>query len=55
MSKKIKKSDFISIGQIAVNRRANFDYAIEETFIAGIELSLEPGKTYINDWSISIS
>ena len=38
MSKKIKKSDFISVGQIAVNRRAGFDYAIEETFVAGIEL-----------------
>ena len=38
MSKKVKKSDFISVGQVAVNRRATFDYAIEETFIAGIEL-----------------
>ena len=55
MSKKIKKSDFISIGQIAVNRRVNFDYAIEETFIAGIELkgcevkSLRLGKASLVD------
>lgn len=38
MAKRVKKSDFISVGQIAVNRRASFDYALEETFTAGIEL-----------------
>lgn len=38
MAKKIKKSDFIATGQIAVNRRATFDYALEEVFTAGIEL-----------------
>ena len=35
MAKKVKKSDFIASGQVAVNRRATFDYAIEETFTAG--------------------
>lgn len=38
MAKKVKKSDFISSGQIAVNRRATFDYALEEVFTAGLEL-----------------
>ncbi len=38
MAKKVKKSDFIATGQIAVNRRATFDYALEEVFTAGIEL-----------------
>lgn len=55
MSKKIKKSDFISTGLVAQNRRANFDYAIEEIFIAGLELtgtevkSLRLGHANIND------
>lgn len=55
MAKKIKKSDFISTGQIAVNRRATFDYLIEEVYIAGIELkgcevkSLRLGRANIND------
>lgn len=55
MAKKIKKSDFIATGQIAVNRRATFDYAIEETFVAGLELkgtevkSLRLGKANLND------
>lgn len=55
MAKKVKKSDFISTGQIAVNRRATFDYAIEETFVAGIELkgtevkSLRLGKASLTD------
>ncbi len=55
MAKKVKKSDFISTGQIAVNRRATFDYAIEETFVAGIELkgtevkSLRLGKASLID------
>ena len=55
MAKKVKKSDFIATGQIAVNRRATFDYAIEETFVAGIELkgtevkSLRLGKASLTD------
>ena len=55
MAKKVKKSDFIASGQIAVNRRATFDYAIEETFIAGLELkgtevkSLRLGKASLTD------
>lgn len=55
MAKKIKKSDFISTGQIAVNRRATFDYLIEDVYIAGIELkgcevkSLRLGRANIND------
>lgn len=55
MAKKVKKSDFIASGQIAVNRRATFDYAIEETFVAGIELkgtevkSLRLGKASLTD------
>jgi len=39
MKEKIKKSDFISKGQVAFNRRARFDYEIEETFVAGLVLS----------------
>lgn len=38
MAKKVK-SDFISTGVVAQNRRANFDYLIEEKFVAGLELS----------------
>ena len=55
MSKKVKKSDFIATGQIAVNRRAGFDYEIEEVFVAGIELkgcevkSLRLGKASLVD------
>jgi SsrA-binding protein len=55
MAKKVKKSDFIATGQVAVNRRATFDYAIEETFVAGIELfgtevkSLRLGKASLTD------
>lgn len=55
MAKKVKKSDFISTGQVAVNRRATFDYAIEETFTAGLELkgcevkSLRLGKASLTD------
>ncbi len=54
MSKNIK-SGFISQGLVAQNRRANFNYAIEEKFIAGIELlgtevkSLRLGHANIND------
>ena len=55
MAKKVKKSDFIASGQVAVNRRATFDYAIEETFTAGLELrgtevkSLRLGKASLTD------
>lgn len=55
MAKKVKKSDFIATGQVAANRRATFDYAIEETFTAGIELkgtevkSLRLGKANLTD------
>ena len=55
MAKKEKHSDFITTGQVAVNRRATFDYAIEETFIAGLELkgtevkSLRLGKASLTD------
>lgn len=49
------KSDFISIGLVAQNRRANFDYLIEEKFVAGLQLvgtevkSLRLGHANIND------
>lgn len=55
MAKKVKKSDFIASGQVAVNRRATFDYAIEEMFTAGLELrgtevkSLRLGKASLTD------
>ena len=55
MAKKVKKYDFIASGQVAVNRRATFDYAIEETFTAGLELrgtevkSLRLGKASLTD------
>ncbi|MBQ8870775.1 MAG: SsrA-binding protein SmpB [Alphaproteobacteria bacterium] len=55
MAKKTKKSDFISTGQVAHNRRANFDYFIDDVFIAGLELtgteikSLRLGHANIND------
>lgn len=55
MAKKVKKSDFITTGQVAANRRATFDYALEETFVAGIELkgtevkSLRLGKASLVD------
>lgn len=55
MVKAKKKSDFISTGVIAQNRRANFDYLIEEKFVAGLELlgtevkSLRLGHANIND------
>ncbi len=55
MAKKVKKSDFIATGQVAVNRRAAFDYALEEIFVAGIELkgtevkSLRLGKVSLVD------
>ena len=56
MSKaKKKSSDYISTGLVAQNRRANFDYFIEEKFVAGIELtgtevkSLRLGHANITD------
>lgn len=39
MAKKTGRSDFISHGVVAINRRANFDYQIEEKYIAGLQLS----------------
>ncbi len=54
MAKK-NKSDFISTGLVAQNRRAHFDYLIEEKFVAGLELtgtevkSLRLGHANITD------
>ena len=39
MAAKNKKSDFISTGPVAQNRRAGFDYFINEKFVAGLELT----------------
>ncbi len=55
MADKKKKSDFITSGLVAQNRRANFDYLIEEKFVAGLQLtgtevkSLRLGHANIND------
>lgn len=55
MASKIKKSDFISKGQVAFNRRARFDYEIGETFVAGLVLtgtevkSMRLGHAQINE------
>lgn len=55
MAKKVKKSDFITTGLVAQNRRAHFDYEIEEVFVAGLMLtgtevkSLRLGHSNIND------
>ena len=55
MAKKVKKSDFISTGLVAQNKRANFDYFIDEVFIGGLELtgtevkSLRLGHANVND------
>lgn len=52
---KAKKSDFISTGVVAQNRRAHFDYLIEQKYAAGLELtgtevkSLRLGHANIND------
>ncbi len=52
---KSKKSDFISTGLVAQNRRAHFDYLIVEKFVAGMELtgtevkSLRLGHANITD------
>ena len=49
------RSDFISTGNVAQNRRATFDYYITERFVAGLELtgtevkSLRQGHANIND------
>lgn len=55
MSAKKTKSDFISTGLVAQNRRASFDYYISEKFVAGLELtgtevkSLRLGHANITD------
>ena len=55
MAAKNKKSDFISSGLVTQNRRANFDYLIEQKFVAGLQLtgtevkSLRLGHSNIND------
>ena len=55
MAKQSKKSDYISTGLVAHNRRAHFDYIIDETYIAGLVLSgtevksLRLGHANIND------
>ena len=52
---KAKKSDFISTWLVAQNRRAHFDYLIEQKYTAGLELtgtevkSLRLGHANIND------
>lgn len=54
MAKK-NKTEYISTGLVAHNRRANFDYLIEEKFVAGLVLtgtevkSLRLGHANIND------
>lgn len=51
----IQKSDFIATGVVAQNRRAHFDYFIEEKYTAGLQLSgtevksLRLGHANIND------
>ena len=56
MSPKKKNSgQFISSGLVAQNRRAHFDYILEETFVAGLQLlgtevkSLRLGHAHIQD------
>ena len=55
MAKEKRKSEFISKGLVAQNRRASFDYMIEEKYVAGLELlgtevkSLRLGHANIND------
>ncbi len=55
MSVKSKKAEFITTGPVAHNRRAHFDYFIDQTFVAGIVLtgtevkSLRLGHGNIND------
>ena len=55
MAKKIRRADFISHGLVAQNRRAHFDYIIEDKYVAGLQLtgtevkSLRIGHANIND------
>ena len=55
MAKNVKISNYISTGLVAQNRRAHFDYAISETYEAGLLLtgtevkSLRQGHANIND------
>lgn len=55
MAKQSKKADYISTGLVAQNRRAHFDYIIEEKYTAGLVLSgtevksLRLGHANIND------
>ena len=55
MGIKKAKAEYISVGIVAQNRRANFDYEIEERYTAGIELSgtevksLRQGHANINE------
>ena len=55
MVKKIRRADFISHGLVAQNRRAHFDYEIEDKYIAGLQLtgtevkSLRMGHANITD------
>lgn len=55
MAKSKNKAEFISTGLVAQNRRAGFDYLIEEKFVAGLELlgtevkSLRLGHANINE------
>lgn len=55
MLKQNKKSDYISTGLVAQNRRARFDYIIDEIYTAGLVLSgtevksLRLGHANIND------
>ena len=54
MTGKNKKSDFISTGQVAQNRRAHFDYIIDEVFQAGLVLTgTEQGEIYISNMFIA--
>lgn len=55
MAKKGQHADFISHGLVAQNRRAHFDYEIEDKYIAGLQLtgtevkSLRMGHANITD------
>lgn len=55
MAKKVRHADFISHGLVAQNRRAHFDYIIEDKYVAGLQLtgtevkSLRMGHANIND------
>lgn len=55
MIKKTAKSAYISKGVVTINRRARFDYVLEENFVAGLVLSgtevksLRLGHANIND------